>query len=250
VALAAALDADRCQILSDVDGVYSADPRIVPNARRLESITHDEMHELARHGARVLAGDAVSFARREGVTIEAAATFGHAQGTTVLPASSRERDAPPVTGVAGRSDVLWLRGRCPGGSESLAVEVSQALAPLDDLHREPDGGRPLEIVGSGENVADLEALARSVQHEFGGWVDVSTDIGSVTAVGLGLGARPGIVAATCQALRRCAVEAEAVFSGRHFVSCLVPRERVADSMRSLHASLVERHPAGTPGGAS
>jgi len=114
VALAAALEAERCEILTDVDGVYTADPRVVEGAHRLDSIAYEDMAELARFGARVLKEDAVRFAEREGIAIRIAGSADDAPGTIVL-----ERPAPPeppITGVSALSRVAlarWEEGPLP-----------------------------------------------------------------------------------------------------------------------------------------
>src|SRR5205823_11663326 len=106
VALAAALEAEACEIYSDVDGVFSADPRVAPQARRLAEISYEEMQALAESGARVLNAQAVEFARRAGIVLRARATQG-GEGTVVgdVPA------APRVSGVTGENDLVLLRVR-------------------------------------------------------------------------------------------------------------------------------------------
>jgi uridylate kinase len=123
VALAAALGAERCEILTDVDGVYTADPRVVEGARRLDSICYEDMAELARYGARVLKEDAVRFAEREGIAIRIGGSSNEGPGTIVLERPVRPED--PVVGVSALSRVTlatwnagplpaWARGREPG----------------------------------------------------------------------------------------------------------------------------------------
>src|SRR5262245_28451974 len=108
VALAAALGAD-CQIYSDVDGVYSADPRVVPEARRLDAIGYDEMQELAEHGARVLNAQAVEWAKKAGIVVHARATSGNGGETRVGPSAER-RGALAVTGTRRVTKVTGGRG--------------------------------------------------------------------------------------------------------------------------------------------
>src|SRR5438874_5268964 len=103
VALAAALDADVCEICSDVDGVFSADPRIVAGARRLSELSHEEMQELALGGAKVLNAQAVEFARDRGITIHARSTFVSGPGTLIKKSEGRELR---ISGVAPDSEIL------------------------------------------------------------------------------------------------------------------------------------------------
>jgi aspartate kinase len=167
VALAAALGAD-CEIYSDVDGVYSADPRVVPSARKLESLSFDEMQELAAAGAKVLNAQAVEFAREQGIVIHARSAHTAGSGTTIGPSSAPAR----VKGVTSETDV-WvfasngeplalleyldahqIKGR------SLVFDKVRALVvvPLADLHA-PEllraalpAGVEVTCVGTGLNV--------------------------------------------------------------------------------------------------
>src|SRR5690606_25192377 len=102
VALAAALDADACEIYSDVDGVFTADPRVVPHARKVDRITSEEMLELAANGAKVLHIRAVEYARRHGVTLHVRSSFNNSEGTWVVePKEGESVEEPIITGVAG-----------------------------------------------------------------------------------------------------------------------------------------------------
>src|SRR6187397_2356578 len=129
VALAAALDAD-CEIYSDVDGVYTADPRVVPAARRLSELSYEEMQELAESGAKVLNAQAVEFAKERGIAIYARATSGPLPGADPSADGTVVRKNPPrmpgtVVGVASERDVLVVESSA--GAESL-------LAALDEHH--------------------------------------------------------------------------------------------------------------------
>ncbi|MDP2317439.1 MAG: aspartate kinase [Pseudomonadota bacterium] len=103
VVLAAALHADECEICSDVDGVYTADPRAVPAAVRLDALTLDEALALAQNGAKVLYDEAVAWARREGITLRASATFGDSPGTRIHPGTA----APRIVAIAADTQLAW-----------------------------------------------------------------------------------------------------------------------------------------------
>src|SRR5262249_11333422 len=157
VALAAALGAESCEIYSDIDGVYSADPRVVPEARHLPEISYDEMQELAEHGAKVLNAQAVEWARRAGIVIHARQTSGSARETRVGPVagdpSQRPAGGPAATAVTGTRRVITLRAAGPSGPAVLALLAEEGVAlrhlrlvsagleatfTIDDL---PDWGR-------------------------------------------------------------------------------------------------------------
>jgi aspartate kinase len=121
VALAAALDADRCDIFTDVDGVFTADPRIVQRARKLEAVSYEEMLELAASGAGVLQLRAVEFARNHGVTLHVRSTFTDADGTLIVEEDERMLEKAMISGVAHTLDESVYRGRAWRGGAGLAL---------------------------------------------------------------------------------------------------------------------------------
>jgi len=142
VALAAALDAELCEICSDVDGVFTADPRIVANARRLAELTHEEMQELAFSGAKVLNAQAVEFARARGITIYARSTFQAGEGTRVGKSTGLRELR--ISGVSVESDLLLVRA--PGGFAN-----TRALGGLLTRH----GAWPRELRDDGREAQAL-----------------------------------------------------------------------------------------------
>lgn len=171
VALASALGAKRCEIYSDVDGVYTSDPRLVPQAFRIDEVDYDEMLQMARHGARVLNADAVDFARRGQLEIWARATFGQAGGTVVR--ECREKSGR-VVGIAGRRDLLRLKVR----HQKLLGDVLQFVGESDVLRTSSD-----ELWVSGENIADRAAFRRRLLREFHDKVECSSGLGLVSVIG-------------------------------------------------------------------
>ncbi|MCP3143682.1 aspartate kinase [Pyxidicoccus xibeiensis] len=188
VALAAALDAEACEIYSDVDGVFSADPRVVPDARKLEALSYDEMQELASAGAKVLNAQAVEWAKARGIAILARTAHGQGSGTAVQelsgPADSRVKgvtcEAEMAVLSAGEQvrlaelleflDARGVRGRTLGfdGPQGGARHTSIAV-PLADIH-------------------GVDALRKDLATRFGEAVAWREDQGTVTAVGVGLNA--------------------------------------------------------------
>lgn len=243
VALAGALGARRCEIFSDVHGVYSADPRIVERARPLERISYEEMIELARHGASVLHPGAVRLARDEGVEIRAACTFSEAPGTLVT--ARPEEQEPRFTGVAWHRDLIRV-----------------SLDPCDELKRgvleaagEPDvyyggaldAGREDLLVCS-DHVSDGDAFEATLAEEHGPRVRVERGLGSVSAVGWGVGSQssrngddPDPRRSKVERLRRkVGVEDDRRFvASDHSFTFLTESEKVEDAARHLHGELVE-----------
>ena len=130
VALAAALGADVCEIWSDVDGVFSADPRVVVDARQLRELGYDEMQELARAGAKVLNADAVQFAREAGIELHARSTFAPDGRGTIVRRIDPPEERPRVVGVAGATDRRLLRGDAPDDARILLrLDGASLVAP-------------------------------------------------------------------------------------------------------------------------
>lgn len=234
VALASALDAGECQIFTDVAGVYSADPRIVPGARCIEVIDYEQMLALAQHGARVLHVEAVELARRHRVVIQVRSTFGDAGGTRVGPAGDHpEGTVVPVSGIAGRQDLLAITGQGTA-LEALVLERTHEAAGterdviLRDTH--DDAGRFRLLVAS-ENMADPESFSGRLEDELS--VAVTGELGSVSVVGRELEHQRERVERLVSdiALHR--------FSSPLSLSCLVRAPHVADASRSLHEAVLE-----------
>ena len=220
VALAAALQADLCEICSDVDGVFSADPRIVANARRLPELSHEEMQELALAGAKVLNAQAVEFARDRGITIHARSTFQTGPGSLVKRAATRELR---VSGVALDPEILVVRGKdrraildilSMHGAWPRECWDAQAVVPLENVHGLP---------------ALLDALRPVAEVEEG--------LAQVSVVGTGIGASKEPLERARRALE---LEPHGVLVAPLRIAFLVPRESAKECVRRLHAEFVER----------
>jgi aspartate kinase len=236
VALAAALDAEVCEICSDVDGVFTADPRVVPAARRLAELTHDEMQELALSGAKVLNAQAVAFARDRGIVLHARSTFVDGPGTKVVKAGGGRRELR-IAGVAQEADVLVVRRAAGAGR---LEELTALLAAHGAWPRElRAGGAESEAWVSLENVHGPEALLAAL-HGLPG-AQVLEGLAFVTVVGSGLGAGPEPLQRALAALDalggRAPLSGVAVAPLR--LSFLVPRAAAAEAVRALHAAFLE-----------
>lgn len=189
VALAAALEAEACEIYSDVDGVFSADPRVVPDARKLESLSYDEMQELASAGAKVLNAQAVEFAKAKGIVILARTAHAQGTGTPVqelsVPGDTRvkgvtcEAEMAVLSADGGRVrlpelleflDARGVRGRALSSDGLLGREGRTYIAvPLQDVHA-------------------VDAVKRDIAARFGDAVTLQEAVGTVTCVGAGINA--------------------------------------------------------------
>lgn len=237
VALAAALDAEACEIYSDVDGIFSADPRVVPDARKLETVSFEEMQELATAGARVLNAQAVEFARQKGIVILAKSSFGGGTGTAVR--ELRSGSDGRVSGVTAEAElgVISVRGSPQRVAELMdfldARGVRARLFTWDGMSSEAGF-----LAVSLQDVHAPERLEADLRTRFGDQVSLRLGLGTVTAVGAGINA-------DFTSLRRSLAAAEALGARVHGVhtsalqiTLLVDREHLAELTRRVHAELV------------
>jgi aspartate kinase len=223
VALAAALGAERCEILSDVDGVFSADPRLVPAARRIESISYEEMQEAASWGAKVLNAEAVEFARRAGIVIHAAAAHQSGPGTRVVAEAGRSPGVAACVALAREIAVLDFPGE-PGDLLARCAECGVAPRSLAMIEGRTRAVLPLE------NLHDP-----SLRESAGlGWRD---DLAAVTAVGQRLLAGGGLPIGLA-ALRGAGIPCADLEASDLRVTFFVARSSGEAALRSLHAALV------------
>ncbi len=241
VALAAALDAEGCEIYSDVAGVYSADPRIVPDAVRLSELSYDEMQELARCGARVLNSQAVEFAKDRGIALYARAASGEGGETVVRRLSSR---GMAVVGVAGETGLVLLT--TSGAGEGLAA-LLDALARHNVLTKEilsiPVGDDVLgAVLLSLENVHDFPAWRRALADDTRGAVAVREGLGAVSVVGADLGESPLSLERALLALAAEGIHVIGFSASGSRLRLVVDDADTAQAARILHRAFVEPAP--------
>jgi aspartate kinase len=231
VALAASLGAD-CEIYSDVDGVYTADPRVVTSPRRLDEISYEEMQELARAGAKVLNADAVEFAREKGIAIHARATAGSTAETVV-----RGHAVPGgrVAGVASQKGLALVEVPWGGLGAALdALERRGAVATDVAAH----GGRALAVVPL-DNVHEWAAARAELLAAVPDAAVDDRDAGSVSVVGTRPGAGPGVLREVVAAVRAAGEEPRALVASSIRVTAWCSAGRAPDVVRALHRRLVE-----------
>lgn len=241
VALAAALDAEYCEIYSDVDGIYSADPRIVDGATRLQTIGYEEMQELARHGAKVLNPRAVTYAAKRNVTIHARSTFSDTGGTVINGERDTDSD-PEVVGVACHSKLVrvTLTGDAIEGNlgDELVDSVGQASLYRDNTIQNGDAPNGRELLISTAALADAKTFVERLKNEFDRHVRVRDELGSVSAVGFGVGE-----ASAChhahRAIAASEMEVHDSFESPHAITCLVDTPHVRRALRGMHRYFVE-----------
>jgi aspartate kinase len=236
VALASSLDAS-CEIYSDVAGVFTADPRLVPDARKLPVVSYEEMLEMAASGARVLMLRAVELARANGVRIHARSTFSGEPGTWVQE-HAEGVELPPVRAVTHSDDDVLFTVRGLEGVSSAAVLRAAAAEHVSVDTIVVGVGR--EGTGLSFSVAadDVPATRRAVERvgKTPGAlaVEESDDLGKVSVVGAGMRSRTGVAARMLRALGDVRVEPRLISTSPIKISCLVDRVDVERGVRALH----------------
>lgn len=232
VALAAALRADYCEICSDVDGVYTADPRVVGSAELLHAISHDEMLELAAQGAKVLHDASVEFARASGIALYARATNKDGGGTRIDWSPERERQ---VAAVTGQSTLIRLRASGGAAVENCLQILEAASIPLTHLDLE---GKELRCWFTIADVPDWSAVKTRLENVLGAALELGEE-GAVTMVGHGIGGNPGIIVRARQAAIGAGVPLNAVSVSPLRITLWCDRPHVDDLTRALHKSFIE-----------
>ena len=240
VALAAALAADVCEIYTDVDGVYTADPRIVPDARKLDYVSYEEMLELAAQGARVLQVRSVEFGRNHDVRIHVRSSFSYTAGTWVGPEEDRVEDAI-ISGVAhdtseAKVTVYGVPDR-PGIAARLFNELAEQSINIDMIVQNVsmDGRTDISFTLPRGETHKAQAVLDPIADEIGaGGVDVDPDIAKVSLVGAGMKTHPGVAAKMFGALSAAGVNIEMISTSTIRVSVVVARDQVDTAVRAVH----------------
>ena len=226
VALAVALGAEACEIYTDVAGVYTADPRIVRDARKLHAVSYDEMLELAASGAKVLQLRAVEFARNHGVKLHVRSSFSDEDGTWILEEDERMLEKALIAGVTHTLDEAVYRVKGVGAAE-LFEALAAAAVNVDTVVQVGP-----EIVFSAP-LDDRAATAGALERLAATWSE-DDDLGKVSVVGAGMKSNPGVAARTFALLRDLEVDPRFVSTSPIKISFFVPQPDVERAVAALH----------------
>jgi len=245
VALAAALDADMCEIYSDVDGVYTADPRIVPNARKVDTVPYEEMLELAASGARVLMLRCVEYARRYGVPIRVRSSYSDKPGSTItgsieeipveqalITGVTHDRSEAKIT-ITDVPDTAGAAGRIFRTIATAEIDIDMVLQNISDTVGRTDITFTLSRQNGPRAVQELERLRGDL--EFGSVV-YDDQVGKVSLVGAGMRSHPGVTAQFCEALSAAGVNIEIINTSEIRISVLIRESELDDAVRAIHDS--------------
>ena len=242
VALAAALKADRCIIYTDVDGVYTADPNIVPSARRLDKVSYEEMLELASLGAKVLQSRSVEFAARYGVPVEVKSSLTEGQGTLVTNEDA-DMKRVAVSGVTGDRDqakitIIGVPDR-PGIAARTFGPVAQANIVVDMIIQNVSQASLTDIsftvprADLGKAVSLVQRVAKEIDAKS---VAVTEAIAKVSLVGVGMRSHSGVAARMFEVLSREGVNIMMISTSEIKISCVIDEKYLELAMRALHAA--------------
>jgi aspartate kinase len=244
VALAAALAADVCEIYTDVSGVFSADPRIVPEARKLPVVSFEEMLEMASSGAKVLQLRSVEYARNHGVRIHCRSSFEDAPGTFVI-GEDETMEHPLITAVTHSTEEarVTLTGvpDHPGIAGRIFVALAEANCNVDMIiQNEPiSEGQQAEISFTvpRDDVRAARHALEGIIGELGiGGLATDEDMGKVSIVGAGMKTHPGVAAKVFETLGGEGINIEMISTSPIKISCVIRGEQVPTAVRALHSA--------------
>ncbi len=246
VALAAALNADACEIYTDVTGVFSADPRLVPQARKLKELSFDEMLEMAGAGSKVLALRSVEFARNHNVPIHVRSSFTWEEGTWVRGIDEerkRKMEEPIISGVVhdvgeAKMTLLGVPDR-PGVSALLFESLAQANVNVDMIVQNTsiDGTTDISFTLPIGDIATAEPILKKVGDEVGATgINKDENIVKLSLVGAGMKSSPGIAAKMFRVLADNGVNIEMISTSTIRISVVVERSQLEKAVRALHTA--------------
>ena len=243
VALAVALGADACEIYTDVDGIYTADPRRVPAARRITEISHTDMAELATAGAQVMHARAVEIGARFDLNIRVLSSLVDSPTGTLITRTPRRMEELALSGLASsRGQTLVTVRSLPAGMTAptaVLERLAKAGVSVDTVVQAPDadGGIRLQFTVARDASEDARRLAEGTAGELGGrGVEVQDGLARIALVGSGMHGRPGVFARAFRVLLDAGVEVHSVSTSSNSVTVWVPEEAETSALQALHTA--------------
>lgn len=243
VAIAAALNAKYCEIFTDVDGVFTADPNIVPNARKINKVSYDEMLELASSGAKVLHLRAVEFAKNHGVIIHVRSSFNNNEGTWVMDIENlnEKMEQPVVSGVTYDTNqvkisVFGIPDK-PGIAAKLFSEVAAANINIDMIVQNvgEKGIAAISFTIKKEDLPVCEKVVKDLKEKIGiKNFEIDTDIAKLSIVGAGMKSHPGVAATMFSSLGNNGINIEMISTSPIIISCVIRKDRIFEAVKLLH----------------
>lgn len=239
VALSAALNADLCEIYTDVDGVYTADPRVVKTARKLDEITYDEMLELASLGAKVLHNRSVELAKKYNVELVVRSSLTRASGTVVKEECKMEKML--VSGVASDTDiarvaVLGVQDK-PGRAFDLFSLLSKNNINVDIILQSigRDGSKDISFTVAKDSLNDVKRILEpNVEHLQAEQIVYDDNVAKISVVGAGMASNPGVATKMFEALYDANININMISTSEIKISVLVKKEDANDAVNAIH----------------
>jgi aspartate kinase len=226
VALAAALGAQVCEIYTDVDGVYTADPRLVPGARKLAVLSFEEMLEMASSGARVMATRAIEVARSHTVHLHVRSTFNDVEGTWIREENEKMLEKALISGVVHQREETVYRVEGAGAAELFSA-LADSSVNVDTIVRT---GSEIVFSAPVEDRPDAERALNSLGVEW----SARDDLGKVSLVGAGMKSHPGVAAKTFATLEAAGIDAPVISTSPIKIACHVRSDQVDRAVQALH----------------
>jgi aspartate kinase len=243
VALAAALNADRCEIYSDVDGVYTADPSVVADAKHLPEISYQVMQEMSAAGAKVLNAQAVQFAKEKQIALYARSTFDHARETIVKKLSAGA--VAGVQAVVSENDITRIRihgDRTMKHFYDTAHYLEEEQVPVKEVNvvsaHPGQAGSKASLVASSLNVYGWEEIKQELKKRIGEAIEFDTDLSALSLIGEGINRSSVTLLETMNLLQSHGIEIQGIVTTSFRISLLVPREHIKESMLLCHKKWV------------
>jgi aspartate kinase len=248
VALAAALEADVCEIYTDVDGIFSADPRVVPSARKLKTVTYEEMLELAASGAKVLHLRCVEYARRFDLPIHVRSSFSNNEGTWVVkdhPGGESNMEQAIIAGIAhDKSEAKVTVVGVPDRS-GIAARIFQAIADADinidmivqNVSAAATGLTDISFTLPKSEGAEATAILQRIQGEIGyASIQYDDQVGKLSLVGAGMRSHPGVTATFFACLAEAGVNIEMISTSEIRISIICRQEDLEKGVKAAHTA--------------
>jgi len=240
VAIAGALKADACEIYSDVDGIYTTDPRIEPKAKKMDFISYDEMLELASLGAKVLQNRSVELAKKLNVKIVAKSSFSEAEGT-VIGEETEDMEAVLVSGIAVDRNQARVSLREVSDKPGIAAEIFSTLAEANvnvDMiiqNASTHGATNLGFTVPSSEIKNASSIMKAFDHDIGS-IDFDDSVCKVSVVGVGMKSHAGVAATAFCALAKENINIEMISTSEIKVSVIVAEKYAELAVRTLHAA--------------
>ena len=240
IAIAAAVKADLCQIFTDVDGVYTCDPRVVPTAKKLEEISFDEMLEMASSGSKIMQSRSVEFAKKFGVIFEVRSSFNHNPGT-IVKEETKSKEAVVVRGVSIEKNQAKVTVRAvpdkPGVAARVFTAVDSAAIVIDMIVQNVshDGTTDISFTLNRDELPKVELALGPVVKELGAVaLEIQDGIGKLSIIGVGMRSHSGVASKMFEALSKAGINIVMISTSEIKTAVIIEESKLAEGANVVH----------------